>query len=218
MAELQATGEEVFAELKNLVVWNKTSPGQGSFYRSQHELIFVYKVGGAAHRDTFGLGAHGRTRSNLWTYAGLNSFRAGREDELAMHPTVKPVALVADALRDCSLKGEAVLDVFLGSGTTLLAAEKVARIGYGLEYDPAYVDVSILRWQAYTRAEAVLAGDGRTYAEIRAERLTRVGRPTGAAATDEISAVAPNSADEDAAPHRDAAVVPVHRRTPRGVR
>ncbi len=136
MLELQRAGAAVFSELKNLVVWNKTSPGQGSFYRSQHELIFVFKVGEADHRNTFGLGAHGRTRSNVWTYPGLNSFRAGRSDELSMHPTVKPVALVADALRDCSIKGDLVLDVFLGSGTTLLAAEKIGRICYGLEYRP----------------------------------------------------------------------------------
>lgn len=170
MAELQAAGETAFAELKNVVVWNKTSPGQGSFYRSQHELIFVFKVGRATHLNAVGLGAHGRSRSNVWTYAGVNSFRAGRQDELAMHPTVKPVALVADALRNCSLKGDVVLDVFLGSGTTLLAAEKVGRMGYGLEYDPGYVDVCIRRWEAYTKSEAVLDGDGRTFAEIRAQR------------------------------------------------
>ena len=171
MTELQAAGEAVFAELKNVVVWNKTSPGQGSFYRSQHELIFVFKVGRAEHRNAFGLGAHGRTRSNVWTYPGMNSFRANRQDELAMHPTVKPVALVVDALRDCSLKGDLVLDVFLGSGTTLLAAEKVGRICCGLELDPAYVEVCLRRWEAYTKADAVLEGDGRGLAEVRAERL-----------------------------------------------
>jgi hypothetical protein len=111
-------------------------------------------------------------RSNVWAYAGANAFRAGRLDELAMHPTVKPVALVADAMRDCSLKGDIVLDVFLGSGTTIMAAEKVGRRGFGLEYEPAYVDVAIRRWQAYTRADAVLVDDGRTFDDVAAERLS----------------------------------------------
>jgi DNA modification methylase len=104
--ELSAAGKAVFSAPLNIVVWNKTSPGQGSFYRSQHELIFVFKVGDAAQVNAFGLGKHGRTRSNVWTYPGANSFHRGRADELAMHPTVKPVALVADALKDCSLKGD----------------------------------------------------------------------------------------------------------------
>jgi DNA modification methylase len=173
MVDLHAVGEAVFTELKNVVVWNKTSPGQGSFYRSQHELIFVFKVGRAEHINAFGLGAHGRARSNVWTYPGLNSFRAGRQDELAMHPTVKPVAMVADALRDCSLKEDLVLDVFMGSGTTLLAAEKIGRISYGIEYDPTYVEICIQRWEAYTKSEAVLEGDGRTFAEVQADRLSR---------------------------------------------
>lgn len=103
-------GRSVFTELKNIVVWAKTAPGQGSFYRSQHELICVFKVGEGEHRNSFGLGASGRTRSNLWTYPGANSFHAGRDAEREMHPTVKPLALVADALRDCSLKGDSVLD------------------------------------------------------------------------------------------------------------
>lgn len=178
MTELRQVGTEMFTELKNVVVWNKTSPGQGSFYRSQHELIFVFKVGTAEHRNCFGLGAHGRMRSNVWSYPGTNSFRAGRQDELAMHPTVKPVALVADALRDCSLSGELALDLFMGSGTTLLAAEKIGRVCYGLECEPAYVDVGVQRWQAYTKSDAVLAGDGRTFDEVRAERANQhVSRP-----------------------------------------
>jgi DNA modification methylase len=170
MVELHTAGTAELSELKNVVVWNKTSPGQGTFYRSQHELIFVFKVGRAEHRNTFGLGSHGRTRSNVWTYPGLNSFRAGRQDELAMHPTVKPVALVADALRDCSLKGDLALDTFIGSGTTLLAAEKIGRTCYGLELDPAYVDVCVRRWEHYTKSEAVLESNARTFAEVKAER------------------------------------------------
>ena len=184
---LQRAGDAVFSELKNLVVWNKTSPGQGSFYRSQHELIFVFKVGQAEHRNAFGLGAHGRTRSNVWTYPGLNSFRAGRSDELSMHPTVKPVALVADALRDCSIKGDLVLDVFLGSGTTLLAAEKIGRVCYGLEYDPAYVELTLRRWEKYTKLEAVLEGDGATFAEVQAKR-------SQSAASDQANQGSPPSA------------------------
>ena len=178
MTELQQVGTEIFTELKNVIVWNKTSPGQGSFYRSQYELIFAFKLGNAEHRNCFGLGAHGRMRSNVWTYPGANSFRAGRQDELAMHPTIKPVALVADALRDCSLSGELALDLFMGSGTTLLAAEKIGRVCYGLEYEPAYVDVGVQRWQAYTKSDAVLAGDGRTFDEVKAERVDpKVSRP-----------------------------------------
>lgn len=168
---LDRVGREVFSDLKNLVVWNKTSPGQGSFYRSQHELIFVFKVGEGAPINTFGLGATGRMRSNVWTYPGVNSFGAGRGEALAMHPTVKPLALVLDALRDSTLKGDIVLDLFGGSGTTLLAAEKIGRRARVMELEPRYVDVTIARWQAYTKAEAVLADDGRTFAEVRAERL-----------------------------------------------
>lgn len=171
IGELLKAAKAVFTEYKNLVVWNKTSPGQGSFYRSQHELIGVFKIGSAEHINSFGLGQYGRMRSNIWTYPGVNSFHAGRQDELAMHPTVKPVALVADAMRDCSMKGDVVLDVFLGSGTAIMAAEKVGRRGFGLEYDAAYVDVAVRRWQTYTRADAVLVGDGRTFDEIAAERL-----------------------------------------------
>lgn len=121
--------------MKNLVVWNKTNAGQGSFYRSQHELIFVFKNGDDAHTNNFELGQHGRNRSNVWTYPGVNAFRAGRLDELSLHPTVKPVALVADAMRDCSRRGDIVLDPFVGSGTTILAAERVGRRAYGVEID-----------------------------------------------------------------------------------
>src|SRR6516164_2365137 len=117
--ELFEAGAAVYNELKNICVWVKTTPGQGSFYRSQHELVFVYKQGQAPHLNTFELGQHGRSRSNVWTYPGVNTFRAGQMDELKMHPTVKPVALVADAMRDCSRRGSIVLDVFAGSGTTI---------------------------------------------------------------------------------------------------
>lgn len=127
MGELLAAGTQVFDEFKNLVVWNKTNGGMGSFYRSKHELIFVFKKGSASHTNSFGLGDTGRYRTNVWDYAGISSMSASRGEELAMHPTVKPVALIADAIRDCSRRGETVLDPFGGSGSTLIAAEKTGR-------------------------------------------------------------------------------------------
>ena len=170
LGELHAAGEEIFGLLQNLVVWNKTNAGQGSFYRSQHELIFVYKNGDAPHLNNIELGRHGRNRSNVWTYAGVNTFRKGRLDELTMHPTVKPVALLADAMRDCSRRGDLVLDPFMGSGTTILAAEQVGRRGYGLELDPRYVDAAIRRWQDFTRRDAILKATGQTFDEVAAAR------------------------------------------------
>lgn len=170
MGELLAAGEAVYSELKNLCVWTKTNAGQGAFYRSQHELVFVYKHGTAPHLNTFELGQHGRSRSNVWQYAGINSFRAGRSDELKLHPTVKPVGLVVDALRDCSRRGDIVLDAFAGSGTTIMAAERVGRSAYCLELDPLYADVSIRRWQAFTKRDAILAETGETFDEVAARR------------------------------------------------
>jgi DNA modification methylase len=178
---LMSVGREIFGDMLNLVVWNKTNPGQGSFYRSQHELIGVFRVGDSPHQNNVELGRHGRNRSNVWTYAGVNSFGAGRDELLAMHPTVKPVALVADAVRDCTSKGDVVLDPFLGSDTTLIAAEKISRRCFGLEYESAFVDVAIRRWQADASADAILEGDGRTFDEIAAERLAR--RETTSAST-----------------------------------
>jgi DNA modification methylase len=170
VVEMLTAARSAFTETKNLVVWNKTSPGQGAFYRNQHELIGVFKVGTGEPINSFGLGQHGRMRSNVWSYPGGNSFHAGRMEELAMHPTVKPLGLVADAMRECSMKGEIVLDTYLGSGTTILAAEKTGRRGFGMECDPAYADVAVQRWQSYTRADASLVGDGRTFDEMTAER------------------------------------------------
>ena len=170
MGELLAAGSAVYSELKNIIVWVKTTPGQGSFYRSQHELIFAFKNGDAPHLNNFELGQRGRNRSNVWTYAGANTFRAGRMDDLAMHPTMKPVALVADAMRDCSRRGDVVLDPFIGSGTTIMAAERVGRRAYGIEIDPRYVDVAVRRWQAYARRDVVLHGSGQTFEEIAAAR------------------------------------------------
>ena len=170
--EISAAGKEVYSELKNLVVWTKTNAGQGSFYRSQHELIFVFKNGEGPHTNNFELGQHGRNRSNVWTYPGVNAFRAGRLDELSLHPTVKPVALVADVMRDCSRRGDVVLDPFIGSGTTILAAERVGRRAYGLELDPLYVDAAIRRWQAFTKQDAILMGSDEIFDDIAADART----------------------------------------------
>ena len=155
LGELRDAGQQTYGEMLNLVVWVKSNAGQGSFYRSQHELIGVFRVGDAPHLNNIELGRHGRSRSNVWHYAGVNSFRAGRMDELRAHPTVKPVALVADAMKDCTRRKDIVVDTFCGSGTTVLAAERVGRRAYCLELEPRYVDVAIRRWQAFTRRDAI---------------------------------------------------------------
>lgn len=146
----------------------------GSFYRSKHELVFIWKLGSAPHINTFELGQHGRSRSNVWDYAGVNVPRAGRLDELAMHPTVKPIALVADAIKDCSRRNGLILDPFGGSGTVLIAAERTGRRARVLEIDPGYVDVAVRRWQTYTGRNAVLADTGSTFEEIAEERQSDV--------------------------------------------
>lgn len=156
MGELVTAGEAVFSELKNLCVWNKTNGGMGTFYRSKHELVFVYKVGAAPHTNTFGLGDEGRYRTNVWDYAGISSMTSARAEELAMHPTVKPTALVADAIRDCSRRGEIVLDGFGGSGTTLVAAELTGRSARLIEFDPLYCDVILRRYQRLTGRAGIL--------------------------------------------------------------
>lgn len=173
MRELLDAGEAVFTELKNLCVWNKTNGGMGTFYRSKHELIFVFKHGEVPHTNSFGLGDTGRYRTNVWDYAGISSVGADRMDELSMHPTVKPVALVADAIRDCSKRGEMVLDLFGGSGSTLIAAETTGRCARLIEYDPAYCDTIITRWERLTGKRATLDGDvpGRSFEIIAEERL-----------------------------------------------
>ncbi len=156
MGEMIEAGEAVFTELKNLVVWNKTNGGMGAFYRSKHELIFVFKAGAAPHTNSFGLGETGRYRTNVWDYAGISSIGANRAEELAMHPTVKPVALIADAIKDCSRRGEIILDAFGGSGSTLIAAEKTGRSARLIEYDPLYCDTIIRRWETLTGKSARL--------------------------------------------------------------
>ena len=177
IGELIEVGRELYGDMLNIVVWDKSNAGQGSFYRSQHEFIGVFRVGEDPHRNNVELGRFGRNRSNVWTYAGVNTFGKGRMEALAAHPTVKPVALVADALLDCTARGDVVLDQFVGSGTTILAAEKVARIAVGIEYEPRYVDVAIMRWQHMTKLEAILAGDGRSFEDIAAARATEIEKP-----------------------------------------
>lgn len=165
MAEVLEAGRTTFSELKNLCVWSKTNGGMGSLYRSQHELFFVFKSGAAPHINNVELGKHGRYRTNVWTYAGANTFSATRDDDLAMHPTVKPVALVADAILDCSTRKGVVLDAFAGSGTTLVAAHKTGRRGYGIELDPLYCDVIVRRMARVTGLEARNPNTGRTFTE-----------------------------------------------------
>lgn len=165
MEEMLVAGR-VYSEMKNLCVWNKTNAGMGSFYRSKHELIFMFKNGTAAHINNFELGQHGRYRTNVWDYAGVNTFKEGRLEELVMHPTVKPVALIADAMKDCSHRRGLVLDPFLGSGTTLIAAERTGRRARTIEIDPLYVDVAVRRWQAYTGKDATLSATGETFDEV----------------------------------------------------
>jgi DNA modification methylase len=165
IGELLAAGRATFTELKNLCIWDKGTGGMGSLYRSQHELVFVYKSGTASHRNNVQLGQFGRDRTNIWRYPGLNSFARAKDEGnlLALHPTVKPVALVADALLDASKRGDVILDAFLGSGTTLIAAERTGRICYGLELDPAYVDTAIRRWQTWTGQQARHALSGQVF-------------------------------------------------------
>lgn len=164
MGEVLDAGNETYGPLRALCVWNKTNGGMGSFYRSRHELVFVFRNGNRRHINNIELGRHGRNRTNVWDYPGVNSFGGSRTD-LALHPTVKPVQMIADAILDCSRRGDIVLDPFLGSGSTLLAAERTGRLAYGMEIDPAYVDTAIRRWQAFTGGDAIHAASGQTFTE-----------------------------------------------------
>jgi DNA modification methylase len=171
ISELLAAGREVYTELKNLCVWNKDNGGLGSLYRSQHELVFVFKRGTAAHINNVQLGRFARNRTNVWNYPGANSLHRGRLDDLAMHPTVKPVAMVADAIRDCSNRDGIVLDSFAGSGTTLIAAHKTGRRGYLIELDPLYIDVTVKRFEQLTGETAIHAETGCSFDEMREQRV-----------------------------------------------
>ena len=150
LPELLAAARPLYAEWKNLLVWNKSNAGQGSFYRSKHELVGVFKNGAAPHINNFGLGAHGRHRSNVLDYPSVNCLHPARRGELDLHPTVKPVALIADLIRDCSRRNAIILDPFGGSGTTLLAADRTGRVVRVIELDQLYVDIAVRRWEKTT--------------------------------------------------------------------
>jgi len=170
LEEILAAGRSAYSELKNLVVWNKDNGGMGAFYRSKHELVFVFKNGTAKHINNFELGQHGRYRTNVWDYAGISSVGNDRDEQLAMHPTVKPVELIADAIRDCSKRGGTILDAFGGSGTTLVAAEETGRKARLIEIDPRYADVTIRRWQKMTGKQAILEGLDVPFNELEGHR------------------------------------------------
>ena len=180
IAQLLAAGREVYQNLINICVWVKSNAGMGSFYRSQHEFVAVFRNGRGAHRNNVMLGQYGRNRTNIWSYQSINSFgRTGEEGNLlAMHPTVKPVALVGDAIMDCTSRNDIVLDGFLGSGTTVIAAERTGRRCYGLEIDPLYVDTIVRRWQAFTRGDARHALTGKSFKEMETEEACRLKKTT----------------------------------------
>lgn len=166
-------GRDAYAKMLNLAVWVKSTPGQGSLYRSQHELIGVFRVGKERHLNNIQLGRHGRSRSNVWPYQGANTFRAGRMEDLRSHPTVKPTAMVCDALKDCTKRNDTVIDTFCGSGTTLLAAERVGRRAIGVDIEPRFVDLAIRRWQEFTGKDAIHSASGRTFNALAAKRHRR---------------------------------------------
>ena len=170
MGEIVTAGTTAYSELKNLVVWVKDNGGMGSFYRSRHELVFAFKNGTAPHINSFELGQHGRYRTNVWEYRGVNTLKPDRMAELELHPTVKPVEMIADALKDCSKRGGIVLDPFGGSGSTLIAAAKTGRRARLAELDPIYVDRTIRRWQAWAKDDAIHAETGESFEETRAAR------------------------------------------------
>lgn len=171
MGELLTAGKTAYSQLLNLCIWDKGRGGMGSLYRSQHELVFVFKNGEAPHTNNVQLGKYGRNRCNVWAYPGINGFsRAGDEGNLLeLHPTVKPVRMLADAILDCSGRGAVVLDAFLGSGSTLMACERTGRRCRGIEIDPLYIDTAIRRWQKYTGDQAINVTSGRTFADHEAE-------------------------------------------------
>ena len=160
MGEMLQAGSANYSELKNLIVWAKDNGGMGSFYRSRHELIFAFKNGSAPHMNSFELGQHGRYRTNVWEYRGVNTLKAGRAEELALHPTVKPVAMLADAIKDVSKRGGIVLDLFGGSGSTLIAAHKTGRRARLCEFDPIYCDRILSRWETFAKDDVELIACG----------------------------------------------------------
>jgi DNA modification methylase len=176
--DLTIAGRRVFAALANLCVWSKSQAGMGTFYRSAHELCFVWKKGRGPHRNNVQLGRFGRDRTNVWFYPSVNGFgRKGEEgDLLALHPTVKPVAMLADIMLDATVRSDVVLDPFAGAGSTIIAAEKVRRQARAMELHPPFVDVTVRRWQRWTGEAAILDGDGRTFTEVEAARTEETGQ------------------------------------------
>jgi len=170
IATVMRVGRQVYAKQLNLAVWVKTNAGQGSFYRSQHELIPVFRVGDDPHLNNIELGRHGRSRSNTWHYPGANAFRPGRMSDLRAHPTPKPIAMISDAIKDCTRRDDTVLDTFCGSGSTLLAAERTGRRAVCIDIEPKFVDVVIQRWQNFTGQDAVHVAEGCTFFELKSRR------------------------------------------------
>lgn len=171
--EMMSASKDVYSKMLNLLVWAKTNGGQGSFYRSKHELIFVFQNGTGSHINNIDLGKHGRYRCNVIECAGINSF--GKEqNNLKMHPTVKPHILIADILLDASKRGGIVLDTFLGSESTLIAAEKTGRVCRGIEIEPKYVDTCIRRYRECFGLDAYRASDDRPYLQLLAERKVQL--------------------------------------------
>ena len=177
MGEMLAAGKATFTELKNLMVWAKDNGGMGSFYRSRHELIFAFKSGTAPHINSFELGQHGRYRTNVWEYRGVNTLKSGRMAELELHPTVKPVEMIADAIKDCSKRGGIILDPFGGSGSTLIAAAKTGRRARLAELDPIYVDRIVRRWQSWAKDDAIHAETGEAFEAVAADRAAAAADP-----------------------------------------
>ena len=169
--EIQSAALLLFGAPRQLCIWVKDNGGMGSFYRSQHELVFVFKKGDAPHINNFELGQHGRYRTNVWNYPGVNTFKGKGYELLALHPTVKPVSMIADAIRDCSHRKGIVLDPFAGSGTILIAAERTGRYARAMELDPHYVDVAVMRWQRITGKQAILESSGQTWEQVSVQRL-----------------------------------------------
>ena len=177
LLELQMAAEQAGLTLFDLCIWNKLSGGMGGLYRSQHEPIYIFKHGKAPHLNNVELGKHGRYRTNVWDHRGLSSFGKGRDTALADHPTVKPVNLLAEAIKDCTRRGDIVLDPFAGSGSTLLAAERCGRVGYGIELEPKYVDVTVRRLETFTGKPAIHEATGLTFAQLRRRRVRQPAAP-----------------------------------------
>ena len=174
--EMTVAGRACDMPLYTICVWTKTNGGMGGIYRNAHELVCVFRAGTETPLDNVELGRHGRNRTNVWSYPGMSSFGKERGELLGSHPTVKPVAMIADVLRDVTKRGDVVLDTFLGSGSTLMAAQETGRICCGVELDPLYVDVTIRRWQNATGRDAVLIDDRRT---LQRRCSTAAGSPSG---------------------------------------